>query len=82
MWPNPQETADLVVFTEEILNGKLQFLCYGARDISVKHRVFKVLYSNKWANKKCTKFTKKMFNMFKIFKVIEKEIMSSAIVAF
>ena len=23
MWPNPQETADLVAFTEEILNGKL-----------------------------------------------------------
>ena len=27
MWPNPQEPADLVTFTEEILNGKLQFLC-------------------------------------------------------
>ena len=27
MWPNPQETADLVTFSEEILNGKLQFLC-------------------------------------------------------
>ena len=27
MWPNSQETADLVTFTEEILNGKLQFLC-------------------------------------------------------
>ena len=27
MWPNTQETADLVTFTEEILNGKLQFLC-------------------------------------------------------
>ena len=27
MWPNPQETADLVTFTEENLNGKLQFLC-------------------------------------------------------
>ena len=27
MWPNPQEAADLVTFTEEILNGKLQFLC-------------------------------------------------------
>ena len=27
MWPNPQETAALVVFTEEILNGKLHFLC-------------------------------------------------------
>ena len=23
MWPNPQEAADLVTFTEEILNGKL-----------------------------------------------------------
>ena len=22
MWPNPQETADLVTFTEEFLNGK------------------------------------------------------------
>ena len=29
MWPNPQETADLVTFTEEILNGKLHFLCNG-----------------------------------------------------
>ena len=27
MWPNRQETADLVTFTEEILNGKLHFLC-------------------------------------------------------
>ena len=27
MWPNPQETADLVTFTREILKGKLHFLC-------------------------------------------------------
>ena len=27
MLPNPQDTADLVTFTEEILNGKLHFLC-------------------------------------------------------
>ena len=27
MWPNPQETVDLVTFTEEIFNGKLHFLC-------------------------------------------------------
>ena len=27
MWPNPQETAGLVTFTEKILNGKLHFLC-------------------------------------------------------
>ena len=29
MWPNPQETADLVTFTEVIVNGKLHFLCSG-----------------------------------------------------
>ena len=27
MWPNPQFPADFVTFTEEILNGKLHFLC-------------------------------------------------------
>ena len=27
MWPNPQETADLVTFTKEVLNGELHFLC-------------------------------------------------------
>ena len=27
MWRNPQEIADLVRFTEKILNGKLDFLC-------------------------------------------------------
>ena len=26
MWPNHQETGDLVTFTEEILHGKLHFL--------------------------------------------------------
>ena len=25
MWPNPEETADLITVTEEILNGKLKF---------------------------------------------------------
>ena len=25
MWPNPKGTADLVTFTEEILNGKTSF---------------------------------------------------------
>ena len=29
MWPNAQETADLVTFTEEILNEKVHFLCSG-----------------------------------------------------
>ena len=29
MWPNAQFPADLVTFTEEILNGKLHVLCSG-----------------------------------------------------
>ena len=29
MWPNPQETTDLVTFTGEILNEKLRFLYSG-----------------------------------------------------
>ena len=29
MRPNPQFPADLVTFTEEILSGKLHFLCSG-----------------------------------------------------
>ena len=28
MWPNPQETSDLVTFTEEIFNGKSHFAMY------------------------------------------------------
>ena len=31
MWPNPLETADVVTFTEEILNGKLHILCSEGR---------------------------------------------------
>ena len=27
MWQNPQETADLITFTEEIYNKTLYFLC-------------------------------------------------------
>ena len=36
MWPNPQETADLVTFTTEILNGKLHFL-YSAKTEMVRY---------------------------------------------
>ena len=42
MRPNPLETADLVTFTEEILDGKLRFLC------SVEgEEVFRTFYENK-----------------------------------
>ena len=35
MWPNPQETVDLVTFAEGIPNGKLHFLCIGAYNKSL-----------------------------------------------
>ena len=33
MWPNSTETADLVTFTEEILNGKFYFLCSDVKTV-------------------------------------------------
>ena len=30
MWPNPQESTDFVIFTEEIPNEKFHFLCGAA----------------------------------------------------
>ena len=32
MWPNQQFPADLVTLTEEILNGKLHFLCGAGKE--------------------------------------------------
>ena len=44
MWPNPQETADFVTFTEEILNGKLHFLCSAIYVITNSDTTFKTVY--------------------------------------
>ena len=43
MRPNSQETADLVIFTEEILNGKLHFLCSVNENSTHPSEEFKVL---------------------------------------
>ena len=40
MWPNAQETADLVTFTEEILHGKLRFLCSADKKDSFSNSKF------------------------------------------
>ena len=48
MWPDPQATADLVTFTEDILNGKLQFL-YSAWNTS--RNVFRNLPNIWWCIK-------------------------------
>ena len=47
MWPNPQETADLITLTEEILDEKLHFFCevFGFQDFifNVFNRFFLTL---------------------------------------
>ena len=40
MWPNPQETADLVTFTDEILNWKLHFLCSVRITMGLLEKIF------------------------------------------
>ena len=42
MWPNPQFPADLVTFTEKILNGKLHFLCSEMHNGSYKIDIYKL----------------------------------------
>ena len=48
MWPNPQETADLVTFTEETLNGKLHFLRSECWSVVFKDRLQILLPSIEW----------------------------------
>ena len=48
MWTNPQETADLVTFTEGILDGKLHFLF----ELQFAHRLALVLeYHGRYISK-------------------------------
>ena len=44
MWPNLQETADLVTFTEEIFNGKFYFLCSLNKATPLYRPIFCQLY--------------------------------------
>ena len=41
MWPNSQESADLAIFTEEILIGKLHFLCSDRGEITDLSNILK-----------------------------------------
>ena len=40
MWLSPQFPADLVTFTEEILNGKLHFLYSAPPDINIDNTLY------------------------------------------
>ena len=55
MLPNPQETEDLVTFTEEILNEKLHYLC--SVILHENHRIIK-------DNKKISRNLNKYFTMY------------------
>ena len=46
MWPNPQSSADLVTFTEEILNEKLHILC-GANEFTIGKYLSNQILQNK-----------------------------------
>ena len=53
MWPNPQETADLVTFTKEILIGKLYFFvqcqchsCSPTINVTLVWRLFNTNFQN------------------------------------
>ena len=39
MWPNPQETADLATFPEEILNGKFNFLYSAMTHFNIRDNI-------------------------------------------
>ena len=74
MWPNPQETANLAIFTEEIHNRKLHFLCSVIKrslelDVSVISSFNNIWYSAGGVLKNSAKFTRKhlyqiLFNKF------------------
>ena len=70
MLPNPQETADLVTFTEEILNGKLHFLCSVVsvnrrrKDIKVRFVSFGV-HAGRFTVE-CTEYENTLFSDFDI----------------
>ena len=75
MWPNLQVTVDLVTFTEEILHGKLHFLCsvriQWACEINLEKRLQNVESKNENENgiqdesQKCENFIDSLFNILK-----------------
>ena len=50
MWPNPQETANLVPFPEEIFDGKPHFLCSraGQKTFWEENYVSKEIFKSKY----------------------------------
>ena len=57
MWPNLQESVDLVTFTEEVFNRQLHFLCGDSTVLLVIHQEllnpFPFLYPLKTSENRC-----------------------------
>ena len=60
MWPNPKFPADLVIFTEEILNGKLHILCSVRRWLLLL--IISLSYVNCLLDIKCFLLVMKLIN--------------------
>ena len=58
MWPNLQIPADLVTFTEEILNGKVHFLCCGLQEKALLHFFVTEVHQRVTSKNCCTKSPK------------------------
>ena len=52
MWPDPKETADLVTFTEEILNGKLHFCAVPMETFPSKEYMNKTIKTKRFFTQK------------------------------
>ena len=65
MWPDPLETADLVTFTEEILNGKLHFLC-SVRSVWQTIYFSKHKFDNTWIWNRCILFYWVFFSLLSL----------------
>ena len=71
MWPSPQFPADLVTFTEEILNGTLFFLCsvdyyHNEKESQIynhmMHLPIALTKNNNNTNNTCDKLKSRMFS--------------------
>ena len=72
MWLNPQETEDLVTFTEDILHGKLDFLCNEYKTIenkliTINHQIQRGLNKKEIYLNLCKIFSILIFNEFYLF---------------
>ena len=64
MWPNPQFPADLVVFTEEILNGKMEL--QSEQEQHLRKFLYESLLNSVWLWKRAQLATNKKQNYFSL----------------